>query len=270
MITASTSRTTGKERDTETGLDYFGARYYGSTIGRFLSTDEFLGGPISVFGGRQLPGPLPYADISNPQSLNKYAYAYNSPLRYIDPDGHAPADLCAQQTNCTQKTDKNGNTTVQLTESKTKIVRNADGTTTVTRTTTTTTYTFNAAGNMTGGQQQVQVSNATFSQTGAVHWQTSTSTKTLGYSNAASQFGADNLGNFQNSFLDTRGMLVRTPGAIGRDIKNHPFRAIGRGIAIGFLTADPPTAPLGAALAVAGAAADLGESVQHANEEDNR
>jgi hypothetical protein len=34
------------------------------------------------------PGPLPYADITNPQSLNKYTYTYNNPLRYTDPDGH--------------------------------------------------------------------------------------------------------------------------------------------------------------------------------------
>ncbi len=37
------------------------------------------------------PGPLPYADITNPQSLNKYTYTYNNPLRYRDPDGHNPA-----------------------------------------------------------------------------------------------------------------------------------------------------------------------------------
>jgi len=34
------------------------------------------------------PGPLPYAEITNPQSLNKYAYTYNNPLRYTDPNGH--------------------------------------------------------------------------------------------------------------------------------------------------------------------------------------
>jgi hypothetical protein len=36
------------------------------------------------------PGPLPYADITNPQSLNKYTYTYNNPLNYVDPNGHAP------------------------------------------------------------------------------------------------------------------------------------------------------------------------------------
>lgn len=34
------------------------------------------------------PGPLPYADIPNPQSLNKYTYTWNNPLRYTDPTGH--------------------------------------------------------------------------------------------------------------------------------------------------------------------------------------
>jgi RHS repeat-associated protein len=62
-------RSTGKERDTESGNDYFEARYYGSSMGRMLSPD-----PI---GG----------DITNPQSLNKYAYALNNSLRFTDPTG---------------------------------------------------------------------------------------------------------------------------------------------------------------------------------------
>src|SRR5262249_5245163 len=40
---------TSKERDTESGLDYFGARYYSSAQGRFTSPDEFVGGPDDVY-----------------------------------------------------------------------------------------------------------------------------------------------------------------------------------------------------------------------------
>lgn len=65
-------RFTGKERDQESGNDYFGARYYGSSMGRFLSPD---------------PSGLVYADPKNPQSLNLYAYVLNNPLIHIDPRG---------------------------------------------------------------------------------------------------------------------------------------------------------------------------------------
>ena len=60
---------TGKERDSETGLDYFGARYFSSAQGRFTSPDK---------------GPYPWND---PQTLNRYAYTRNNPLKYVDPTG---------------------------------------------------------------------------------------------------------------------------------------------------------------------------------------
>jgi RHS repeat-associated protein len=63
---------TGKERDSESGLDYFGARYYGSALGRMTSPD---------------PSVLAFADLSNPQSLNLYAYVMNNPLSSVDPNG---------------------------------------------------------------------------------------------------------------------------------------------------------------------------------------
>ncbi len=62
----------GKERDTESGLDYFGARYMSSNMGRFSSPD---------------PSGIDYADFSNPQTLNLYSYVVNNPLRYVDPTG---------------------------------------------------------------------------------------------------------------------------------------------------------------------------------------
>ena len=63
---------TGQYRDTETGLDYFGARYYALAIGRFLSAD---------------PASLAAVDPSDPQTWNQYAYVRNNPLDTTDPTG---------------------------------------------------------------------------------------------------------------------------------------------------------------------------------------
>lgn len=81
---------TGKERDGETGLDYFGARYMSATMGRWTSPDEFFGGPSDPVGTTPAAKirPLPFADIHNPQSINKYGYVLGNPVRYTDPDGH--------------------------------------------------------------------------------------------------------------------------------------------------------------------------------------
>ncbi len=68
---------TGKERDAETGLDYFGARYFGSPQGRFTIPD---------WSAKEEP--VPYAKLEDPQSLNLYAYVKNNPLRFADPTGH--------------------------------------------------------------------------------------------------------------------------------------------------------------------------------------
>jgi RHS repeat-associated protein len=74
---------TGKERDSETGLDYFGARYYSNGLGRFITPDWSA-----------TPVPVPYADLTDPQSLNQYSYVRNLPTTKADPDGHCFWDLC--------------------------------------------------------------------------------------------------------------------------------------------------------------------------------
>ena len=77
------SRCNGKERDTESNLDMFGARYYASSMGRFMIPD-WAAKPTNV----------PYASFGNPQSLNLYSYVNNNPTTLRDPDGHCGEDLC--------------------------------------------------------------------------------------------------------------------------------------------------------------------------------
>ena len=64
----------GFERDPETGLDYTFARYYNPRLGRFMSPDRRIG------------------NIGNPQSLNRYTYAFNNPLNLADDSGLSPRD----------------------------------------------------------------------------------------------------------------------------------------------------------------------------------
>jgi RHS repeat-associated protein len=68
---------TGKERDAESGNDYFEARYYSSAMGRFMSPD---------WSAKEEP--VPYAQLADPQSLNLYSYVRNNPLIRVDADGH--------------------------------------------------------------------------------------------------------------------------------------------------------------------------------------
>jgi len=68
---------TGKERDAETGLDYFGARHYSNGLGRFITPDWAA-----------KPAAIPYAVLGDPQTLNLYTYVRNVPTVRFDPDGH--------------------------------------------------------------------------------------------------------------------------------------------------------------------------------------
>jgi RHS repeat-associated protein len=65
-----TRRFTGQELDEETGLYYFGARYYDAALGRFISADPFV------------------PDATDAQLFNRYSYVRNNPIVYVDPTGH--------------------------------------------------------------------------------------------------------------------------------------------------------------------------------------
>lgn len=71
----SAYRFTGKERDQESGLDYFGARYFSPVTGRFVSVDPLQAKP------------------GNPQDLNVYSYVKNNPMAFIDPRGLSSESL---------------------------------------------------------------------------------------------------------------------------------------------------------------------------------
>ena len=68
----NTHQYTAKELDEDSGLYYYGARYYNPSIGRFMSVDPAGG------------------DLTDPQSWNRYSYTLNNPFKYIDPNGEAP------------------------------------------------------------------------------------------------------------------------------------------------------------------------------------
>ena len=67
----------GKERHAESGLDFFGARYFSAAQSRWTTPDW-----------SEAPQPVPYAKLDNPQSLNLYQYVLNNPLSQKDDDDH--------------------------------------------------------------------------------------------------------------------------------------------------------------------------------------
>ena len=71
-------RYTGKEKD-DSGLYYYGARYYDDALGRFLAADSLL------------------PNVYDPQQLNRFAYVRNNPVRLVDPDGHQPVPPTLQR-----------------------------------------------------------------------------------------------------------------------------------------------------------------------------
>ena len=91
MLDGPTQKFTGKEKDGESGLDYFGARYFSGA-----------GGPVYRVWIQRTPGPI----LADPQSWNGYAYARNNPLLYVDPTGETYQICQADGTNCAEITNQ--------------------------------------------------------------------------------------------------------------------------------------------------------------------
>ncbi|HBH46804.1 MAG: hypothetical protein A2445_00325 [Candidatus Jacksonbacteria bacterium RIFOXYC2_FULL_44_29] len=71
---------TDQEKDAESGLLYYGARYYNPTLGRFTQPDPML---------LDTKSPEFQQAMLNPQILNPYSYVSNNPLKYVDPTGES-------------------------------------------------------------------------------------------------------------------------------------------------------------------------------------
>jgi len=135
---------TGKERDNESGLDFFGARYYWSSAGRFTSVDPGNAG----------------ADLADPQSWNGYAYARNNPLRFVDPTGLNYEDLTdAQKKLINQWADRQNqanNTQIAAQEMYNALAESQRGTTEAVLNALENTTILSADGTQTNGLQLVQ------------------------------------------------------------------------------------------------------------------
>jgi RHS repeat-associated protein len=295
VLTSNHFKFNGKERGeaSEGGLDYFGARYYSSVIGRWMTPDW-----------SDTPSTVPYAKLTDPQPLNLYSFVTDDPLSHTDVDGHFQSALA--NSSCGNN---NGNTCQPVTSAE----KCARGMTTFCQEAADSTLQaggnhYPAGGRIVGNQFQITytaptqyerdqdgniIGSVTITITasfqmgtgqflgaemirdaatikndpilGGYNSEKASSTSEIGYQGAARVFGG-------RAILDAASYARSNNQCffcqrLKQDVAKHPFRAIGRAIFIGGLIAFPPTTGPGAALAVGAAASDLGESVQHAGEE---
>jgi RHS repeat-associated protein len=151
-LTSNHYKFNGKERGeaSEGGLDNFGARSYSSVIGRWMTPDW-----------SDEPSPVPYAKLTDPQSLNLYSFVTDDPLSHTDLDGHFQSALASGSCpnnngdSCNSKTDADGNTTVTIKTTGEPVQQQTKEGATITMTPgAVTTKTYDAKGNFVGGDIQ--------------------------------------------------------------------------------------------------------------------
>ena len=249
----------GKERDTETGNDDFGARYYSNRFGRWLSADW-----------SSVPVAVPYANLTNPQTLNLYSMVADDPESFADLDGHCwkwLQGVCpshgddqvrqnqgAQQTPQTtiKITNDSKNHTRTLTETTTSniTIQDGNGNTTATGTQTTTTSVTVSTANETNGQVLGGTQTNTLTLTDSSgQTRVSTADRDLSPLQAVQTAGAKNMGALGDSVKPT----------FWQGVKNHKVGTggivIGVGAAVGCAVTACPTWLPPAAVVVGGAAA---------------
>lgn len=289
----------GKERDTETNNDDFGARYYSSALGRWLSADWSA-----------VPVPVPYANLTNPQTLNLYAMVRDNPESFADLDGHedepcqsavpssagggAPPmggqkcevvsqNIADQNSESGKEREKikeetfasqttyNGKEALAVTKSVTTTTTDSNGVQHVTITSTTA-Y-FSTAEGSEGKVLGATQTTMSYKSDGGF-WpelqNAKTSTMRIDVDAARKVIGNTAFGETQTMAASPdRGRYFGN--AVGTEWHNHKWRMIGRGIAGGGAAACLfiPGCAEGAAGWLAGGTAagiagtDLGESVQH-------
>ena len=177
------SRCTGKERDSESGLDYFGARHYASGLGRFMIADW-----------KAKPTSVPFADFGDPQSLNLYSYVRNTPTSLYDPDGHCWRWLLNCDTAKVTVTNSSILGVVTVSTSSTTLIKDNDGNV-LGWTTTTKTASFSTEGPMAGTYLGTVTETTTMPGmlgNGPVQYESSSST-THDLKEAVQTFGGNNI-----------------------------------------------------------------------------
>ncbi len=258
----------GKERDSESTLDEFGARYYASNAGRFM-TPDWAARPTTV----------PYAEFGDPQSLNLYGYVRNDPVSLGDADGHTtpasqdtyagmeagcymPLGSCPGPSTKTLDTSKAQNT-VTVRSTTTTTTEHQDGSATIVSTTTTATFRSDKGheGEFKNATSETVTTEAPAFGSFKDPVSTTTGPQAISFGQASKSMGADRMAEGVAAAIP--GKWSRLPHQAAQDVSHHPLGTLGivvrsAGLPVGFACPWCGAAMLvgGEALATADAAKD--------------